>query len=134
MTFLSNKHKENSMNTINLDGRIVTQLNLRKTKQKGISVLNFRLRHEKKQQKNVLFVDIECWGTQAEHVAANAEEGSYVVVLGELRRDVWEKTGENGSAERRSKLKIKAHQITIGDPNDPEDQYQNDGEETNFSF
>lgn len=122
------------MNTINIDGKIISNLELRKTNQKGLSVLNFTLRHSERKQKNPVFIDVECWGYVAEKVAETAREGSYVVINGELRRDVWEHIGASEEVERRSKLKIKAHSVVIGEMPERSNRFEQRGDESNLSF
>ena len=74
------------------------------------------------------------FGITQRSVAKNAEEGSYVVVQGELRRDVWEKVNEDtGEAERRSKIKLKAHKVIVSEKLD-DDNFETSGDETGLSF
>ena len=119
------------MNTINIDGKIISELSLRKTNQKNLSVLNFTLRHSERRQKNPVFIDVECWGYVAEKLSENASEGSYVVVNGELRRDVWEHINTEEEVERRSKIKIKAHSVVIGDK---ANKFEQHGDQNDLSF
>ncbi len=53
------------------------------------------------------FVDVECWGQQAEHVYNSLGRGDRAIVAGELRHDRW--TDEEGNP--RSRLRIKAHAV-----------------------
>lgn len=96
------------INQIVIDGRIVSDIELRKTAKQNISVINMRLAHNNSKQKVPVYVDVEVWGKVAENLANNAKRGSSVVVHGELRRDKWETEGEP-----RSKLKITATKVIV---------------------
>lgn len=50
------------------------------------------------------FIDVECWGTQAENVNSTLKRGDRAIVAGQMKYDQW--TDETGNA--RSKLRIKA--------------------------
>lgn len=95
------------MNAITLKGRIVSEVSLRESNA-GDKVTDFRLMHKTRRTKNPLFIDVEVWRAEAERIYQNAARGDYVVVDGELRRDVWEKDGEE-----RDKIKITAKHVAI---------------------
>lgn len=95
------------INQITLSGKIVSEISLRKSN-KGYSVADFRIKHRNKRAKNPVFIDIEVWQDEAEKVHKEAENGSIVIVYGDIRRDVWEKDGES-----RSKLKITADKVIV---------------------
>lgn len=94
------------MNHVNLTGRIVTDVILRKTKA-GVSVVDFRIHHRDRRPHN-LYIDIEVWSTEAENVAATLKKGDLVRMEGELRMDVWEKNNET-----RSKVKMTARKVEL---------------------
>lgn len=95
------------INTVSLGGKIVSNIELRKSKT-GISVIDFRLMYRSAKTKHPLFIDIEAWGNEAEKIAGKGVRGDFIVCHGELRRDVWEKEGEE-----RSKIKITANRVMI---------------------
>jgi single-strand DNA-binding protein len=95
------------INNVTLGGKIVSDLILRKSKS-GMSVIDFRLMYKNKKAKNPLFIDVEAWGLEADRLSETAVKGVSVIVHGELRRDVWEKDGEE-----RSKIKITAEKVII---------------------
>ena len=67
-----------------------------------ISVCNFSIAvSEGKNDGDVSFFDITCWGKVAENVAQYCSRGKRVCVSGRLKQDRWEKEGE-----KRSKVKI----------------------------
>ena len=119
------------MNSTTIDGKVITDIELRKTNKKQIPVVNFRLVHNERRRENPVYVDVEVWGREAENLAENAGRGSYVVVYGELRRDVWEATNTGGEPETRSKLKITANRVVVGDSVSKSHER---GEETHLSF
>jgi single-strand DNA-binding protein len=50
------------------------------------------------------FIDVECWGSQAENVASSLRRGDRAIVAGQLKLDQW--TDDDGAAH--SRLRIKA--------------------------
>jgi len=98
-----------TINTVTLNGKVVSDLNLRKTNNKGVSVTNFRIQHNAPRLKHPVYIDVEVWGAEAETLVAQAKRGSFVVVYAELRRDVW--NAEDGSP--RSKLKLTASRVVV---------------------
>lgn len=103
-----------ALNQVNIDGRIVDDFELRKTKNKNLSVVNFRLLHNEPKLKTPVYIDVEVWGKEAENLAATAKRGTFVVVHAELRRDRWE--SDEGV---RSKLKLTANRVMV-DSSKPE--------------
>ena len=118
-----------TINTVTLNGKVVSDLNLRKTNNKGISVTNFRIQHNGPKLKNPVYIDVEVWGTEAETLCAQAKRGSFVVVYAELRRDVW--NADDGSP--RSKLKLTASRVVV-DEGYTREQGEKRPESTNISF
>lgn len=53
------------------------------------------------------FIDVECWGSQAENVGASLRRGDRAIVAGQLKFDRW--NDEEGNV--RSRLRIKAHAV-----------------------
>ena len=97
------------INSLTIEGKVVSDVSLRKSKTE-ISVVDFRLMHKTKKAKNPVFIDIEVWGGEAERFASYGSRGAYVIVYGEIRRDVWEKDGQE-----RSKIKITASKVIISE-------------------
>ena len=58
-------------------------------------------------QESTCFVDISCWGRQAENCSKYLGKGSQVLVSGKLKLDTWE--SQNG--EKRSKLQVVAQNV-----------------------
>ncbi len=100
-----------AINKIDLGGRIVSEISLRETT-KGIPVADFRIKHISRKSKNPLFVDIEVWSSEAQRVYETIKKGDMVVIVGELRRDIWA-SKENG--EPRSKIKITASRVVLSE-------------------
>jgi single-stranded DNA-binding protein len=118
------------INQFTLSGKIVSGIELRKTNNKEIPVCNFRLMHNAPQLRNPVYVDVEVWGKEAENLAINAYKHSFVVIHGELRRDVWQ--AENG--DPRSKLKLTASRVIIDDTRKIVDEAIKNDSQTNISF
>lgn len=97
------------MNDFNISGRIISDLQLNRTKQKDIAVINFRIVHKSPKLRNPVYIDVELWDKAAEDFAEEAFRGSFVMVYGSVRRDVWT-TQDN---EFRSKLKINARKVVV---------------------
>ncbi len=100
----------NAVNHVTLGGRIVSDVELRQTNKKKIDVCDFRVVNSNRRLPNRLFIDVEVWGKEARRTAEKTRRGDYVVLVGELRRDVWE-AKENG--EKRSKIKVTANRVIL---------------------
>ncbi len=59
---------------------------------------------EEETKERTEFIDVECWGSQAEHVNATLKRGDRAIVAGQMKYDQW--TDEAGNP--RSKVRIKA--------------------------
>ena len=55
------------------------------------------------------FIEVECWGSLAEHVAESLEKGSRVVVTGSLCQNSW--TDSEGN--KRSTIRIRATAVGL---------------------
>jgi single-strand DNA-binding protein len=83
----------------------------------GTKVANFRIavnrwrkpgqEAEEDLKDRTEFIDVECWGSQAENVEATLQRGDRAIVAGQLRYDSW--TDEAGNIKGR--LKIKAFAV-----------------------
>jgi len=72
-------------------------------------------------QEDVLFIDIEFWGRQAEVAAEYLVKGRLVHVEGELKLDTW----ETETGEKRSRHKVRGYRLQmLGGRNDSESQQQ----------
>jgi len=60
------------------------------------------------QKEEVLFVDIEVWGRQAETAGQYLSKGRPVFIEGRLRLDSWE---DKESGQKRNKLKVVAERV-----------------------
>ena len=98
------------INQVSLGARIVSEINLRNTAKKGIAVADFRVIHRDRRLPHPLFIDVEVWGNEAKRIHENTKRGDTVVIVGELRRDVW--TSKEGN-EQRSKIKITANRVVV---------------------
>ena len=49
------------------------------------------------------FIDVECWGPQAENISASLRRGNRVIVSGQLKYDQW--TDEDGNFKSRICIK-----------------------------
>lgn len=98
------------VNQVNLGARIVSEISLRNTAKKGIAVADFRVIHRNRRLPHPLFIDVEVWGNEAKRVYENTKRGDTVVIVGELRRDVW---ASKDTSEQRSKIKITATRVVV---------------------
>ncbi len=99
------------LNQIIIGGKVVSDIELRKSNKLNIPVCDFRLMYRSPRAKDALFIDVEIWGEEAEKFASIAQRKDRVNINGELRQDNWEKDGV-----KRSKIKITAQKITIITP------------------
>ncbi|MBU1944256.1 MAG: single-stranded DNA-binding protein [Actinobacteria bacterium] len=53
------------------------------------------------------FIDVECWGGQAENVNRSLQRGDRAIVAGQLKYERW----NDAEGAPRSKVRIKAHAI-----------------------
>jgi single-strand DNA-binding protein len=53
------------------------------------------------------FIDVECWGSQAENIGSSLKRGDRAIVAGQLKYDQW--SDEDGNL--KSRLKIKAFAV-----------------------
>jgi single-strand DNA-binding protein len=72
----------------------------------GVAV-NRRWQSNGEWQEQTSFLDVVCWGTLAENVAASLTKGARVIVAGRLEQRSW----ESQEGEKRSKVEIVADEI-----------------------
>jgi single-strand DNA-binding protein len=53
------------------------------------------------------FIDVECWGSQAENIGSSLKRGDRAIVAGQLKYDQW--SDEDGNL--KSRLRIKAFAV-----------------------
>jgi single-strand DNA-binding protein len=83
----------------------------------GTKIANFRIavnrwrkppqEPEEDIKERTEFIDVECWGSQAENLEATLRRGDRAIVAGQLRYDQW--TDDAGNV--KSRLKIKAFAV-----------------------
>lgn len=100
--------------TISMSGNLTANPDLRFT-QNGTAVATMTVAHTPKIKRGdewvdgtTLFMRVEVWRWQAEHVANSMSKGDRVVVRGTLRADEWT---DKDSGERRTAMKIVADEI-----------------------
>lgn len=78
-------------------------------------VVNFRLavnrwRKDGESEETVKdrteFIDIECWGSQAENVSTSLKRGDRAIVVGQLKYDQW--SDDEGNAKSRLSIRAQA--------------------------
>ena len=92
------------MNSVNLIGRIATEIELRYTPE-GTAIAEFVIAVDNYGDKTS-FISVTCWRKTAENVAEYMEKGRQVGIVGELVQDRWEKDGQ-----KRSKIKVTARNV-----------------------
>ncbi|HEY5531484.1 MAG TPA: single-stranded DNA-binding protein [Candidatus Anoxymicrobiaceae bacterium] len=80
------------------------------------AVVNFRLavnrwrkpgqEAEDEPKERTEFIDVECWGSQAENVGSSLQRGDRAIVTGQLKYDQW--SDEDGNVKSRVKIKALA--------------------------
>lgn len=53
------------------------------------------------------FIDVECWGSQADNIGSSLRRGDRVIVCGQLKYDQWNDDGGNS----KSRVSIKASAV-----------------------
>jgi single-strand DNA-binding protein len=103
-----------SLNKVLLMGNLTRDPELRTTP-KGLAVAQFALAINRKfkaesgeQREEVLYVDVEAWGKQAEVIAKYLAKGRAAYVEGRLRLDQWE---DKQTKEKRSRMKVVLEQV-----------------------
>lgn len=95
------------INKIFLAGNLTRDVELRftpngKALAKATVALNRKFKVGEEQRDETSFVDLECWGKQAE-AFASAKKGQNVVLEGRLRQETWE---DKDTKQKRSKLVV----------------------------
>lgn len=73
-------------------------------------------RHYKKDgenKKDVVYLDVETWGQQADFLTKFAKKGSSVMVEGRLQQDNWE---DKTTGDKRSKIYVVANRVELVGP------------------
>src|SRR2546428_13112105 len=103
-----------SLNKVFLIGNLTRDPEVRYTP-KGTAIANLGLAVNRswtdesgQQKEEVLFVDIDVWGRQAETCGQYLSKGRPVFVEGRLRLDSWE---DKESGQKRNKLKVVAERV-----------------------
>ena len=98
-----------NLNKVMIAGRLTRDPEIRVTP-KGTSICQLGLAINRdwktesgEKQTEVLFVDVEAWGKQAEVVAKYFAKGREIFVEGRLRLDQWE---DKNTKEKRSRMKV----------------------------
>jgi len=99
------------LNRTLLIGNLTRDPELRYTAQ-GTPVCNFGLAvNNRRREDEVLFVDITCWGSQAESVATHMVKGRQVLIEGRMTYRTW----ENQEGQKRSKHEVVADSVQFMD-------------------
>lgn len=102
-----------SFNKVILMGNVTRDIELRTTAG-GQKVANLGLAvnetwiKEGQRNESTLFVDVTCWGRDAEIAAEYLKKGSPVLIEGRLKLDTWEQDGN-----RRSKLTVTCERLKL---------------------
>jgi single-strand DNA-binding protein len=112
-----------SFNKVMLIGRVTRDPELRYTPQ-GSAVCDLRVVSSRQyrtpngeRREEVCYLDVVTWRRQAEVCAQYLKKGKEIFVEGRLTYDEWEKKLEDGSVERRTKLRVTAERVQfLGSP------------------
>ncbi len=97
-------------NNVVFSGNLVRDPVLRKTG-KGTSVLGFTLGASKSKKNpntgdvkfNVIYLDVQAWGSAADEIAEKAKKGTPLLVEGRLKQENWD---DKTTGAKRSKLVV----------------------------
>ena len=111
------------MNRVHLTGNLTRDPEIRHIPASGNIVANFGLATNEKwndartgeQRESVCFVEIECWGRQAEVVGEYLKKGSPILVEGSLKFESW--IAEDGTNRNRLKVRLQRFEFTGPNPN-----------------
>lgn len=103
-----------AVNQVYLLGRLTRDPDMRRTKTgTAICALAMAINEKTKGgEDRTTFVDVEAWDRQAETSAEHLRKGSTIFVEGRLATDQWE---DNGTGQKRSKLKVVAWRVQFLD-------------------
>lgn len=103
-----------NLNKVLLMGNLTRDPELRTTP-KGTPICQFSMAINRKfkteggeQRDEVVYVDVEAWGKQAETIAKYCAKGRPLYVEGRLRLDTWE---DKNTKEKRSRMKVVLEQF-----------------------
>jgi single-strand DNA-binding protein len=113
-----------SLNKVLLIGNLTRDPELRNTPQGkavahiGIAVNESYTTPDGEKKEDVTFVDVVCWGRQAETCKEYLTKGSLIFVEGKLQLDSWEKDGE-----KKSRMRVRADRVQfLSSKNRPKDK------------
>ncbi len=82
-----------------------------------IKVVNFRMAVNRRRKpgngqtdeivERTEFIDVECWGPQAENISASLRRGDRTIVVGQLKYDQW----NDADGNPKSRVSIKASAV-----------------------
>jgi len=108
-----------SYNKVQLLGNLTRDVELRYTP-KGLAIAKFGLALNRswrtdggEQKEEVTFVDVDCFGKQAENVGQYLRKGSRVHIEGRLKLDQWD---DKQTGQKRSKLGVVVESMIFLDP------------------
>ena len=99
-----------NINNVAFSGNLARDPVLRKTT-KGTSVVGFTLVASKSKKDNttgeiktdVIYLDVQAWGTAADEIAEKAKKGTPLLVEGRLKQETWD---DKATGAKRSKLLV----------------------------
>ncbi len=89
------------LNSVQLSGRIGTELDARRTGGNKL-VVNFRLAVNEG-DKEATWVDVTAWERAAEILTEYRKKGDYLIITGKLQQDSWE---DRETGEKRYRLRV----------------------------
>lgn len=102
----------NGINVIVQSGNLTRDPEVRATTTgKQVANLGLAVNGGSKERPEVVYWDVEAWGHSAEYAAKYLKKGSFIQVAGRCKMDNWE---DKKTGEKRSKIKIVAHDLQAG--------------------
>lgn len=102
------------LNQVVISGRLTKDAQFREVKGSSlaeISIASNRVWNDRSgnKQEETVFIDVDLWGKQAEYFGNNLQKGSYIMVTGRLRREVW----DSPDGQKRTRISIRADKIDL---------------------
>lgn len=113
------------MNSVQIIGNLTREVELRFVGEKKtpIATLGVAVNNTRGKTEEVMFVDVDVWGAQAENCQKYLAKGRKIAVNGRLKQETW---NDKDSGTKRSKILIVADQITFLGSNRPSDDAKSD--------
>lgn len=97
-----------NINCYTVTGRVTAEPNFKYT-EKELAILNFRIAVNDRRTKTAMFLNVVCFGQQAENISDYVTKGTLLGVVGPLKIEEYEVEGE-----KRTSVCVTAEHIELG--------------------